>query len=366
MTDLRINRLFIGIILCTISVLVSAQELKLTIDSTDERLPIICLEILDTDSSSVSQFEAEPAQILSLHLNTAKGTALIPVSGKYQKNSGRLFFQPLYPLGQGLDFIISTNWGNRNLRRIYRTPAYVPVSGASPRVLQVYPMDSVIPENILCFHILFDQPMYKDRQAFLHAKILLEGEELPLPWKHTTYWSQGGRLMVLMIHPGKVKRGIDYPGIDFEIGKRYSLVLAPEVYSTTGQKVEDGIRRDFIIAKADRRSPKVKKSCISLPDKNSEPIVLKFKEPMDYGCMVEGILLLDKMGEALPISVNPINDQVFEITSDKPWHPGSYQLVLKHFVGDLSGNRIGQEFEVKKLPTYEELKTDRVFTFNIK
>lgn len=341
-----------------------AQTNGLFIDSSDQLHPIISIE-LPAETLRTVEKQEDYRSLLAFFLVRASGISTIPVSGRYTKGVDQIHFEPLTDLGNDLLFSIRhvTKTGDK-AQTSYRTPKAVLLHKNPPEVLQIYPASEVLPENILCFHVLFDRPMVEDPGAYEKARIFSDGKEVPFVWKHAAYWTHGGRLLVLMVHPGRVKRGISYLGKAFEAGRSYTLVIEQEIKDPQGRMLTQSIRKEFSIGKADHKIPKIKKAKMVFPEAaDLAPIQLTFSEAMDFACMVEGLQVLDASDNLLPVSIAPLNDQVYEVTPLKAWPPGTYRLVLTPVVGDLCGNRFNRKFETTQKPSARLLNTSQIFEF---
>jgi len=361
-----IKKITIGLHCVLAALLGQAQTNGLFIDSSAQLRPLISVELTAATLAHAERQE-DFGGLLALFLKSPEGISRIPVTGHYSKTNNVLSFQPLVKLGNNLHFIIkyATPEGTI-LQSEYRTPKAVVLYKNPPEVADIYPVSDNIPENILCFHVLFDRPMAQDPEAYKKARIIHNGTEVPLVWKHTAYWTHGGKLLVLMVHPGRVKRGISYLGKAFEIGQTYTLLIEKEIQDPQGRILTEQVEKHFTIGKADHKIPKLRKGHITFPETpDSSPITLTFSEAMDFACMVEGVEVLDANNNLLPISISHIDDERYEIRPEKSWSPGTYQLVLKPVVGDLCGNRFHKKFETTKKPTQQELNTNTVYEFEV-
>lgn len=356
--------------MCLVSMLTvgfsQAQDSALLIDQTDRLRPIISVK-LPAPELDAAERQEDYSGLLALFLVTEKGLSSIPVTGYYERKLNELTFQPVTDLGSGLSFSIRYSSGQgQHAYTPYTTPKTQYVDEDLPRALNIYPGSEVLPENILCFHVLFDRPMNKDTKAYQHARIYSNGEEVPLVWKHRAYWTHNGSLLVLMVHPGRIKRGIDYFGKAFEVGKEYTLVIEAGIKDAQDRKLNEAIKKTFTIEKADRKVPKIRKSQLLFPDQQgATPIQLSFSEPMDFGCMVEGIQVLDSNNHPVPIKVVHRSDDHYHITPIENWQSGTYQLTLKPTVGDLCGNRFNKKFETRRKPSQKQIRSPQVFAFTV-
>lgn len=178
---------------------------------------------------TAAQQKKETGTIFGLFLLHDGVAATDPVYCNVQREKDSLFITPASPLGIGSDFEFRLYQQEDTLRKQFA----VNLPGDMPPIAEpahIYPLSEKIPENILLFHVLFSEPMLEDIKAYTHVKILDEkGVEKPRVWREKSTWAQHGKHLVLMIHPGKIKRGIKHMEEDsalFEEGKTYTLVIS--------------------------------------------------------------------------------------------------------------------------------------------
>lgn len=344
----------------------AGQSTGLYIDSSARLRPMFSIELSTQNHSDIVERE-DFQRLLALFLTTNGAVSSIPVSGRHELKGDTLFFRPTVALGEGLQFMVRyVSKESVNYQKYHTPPAALEYANP-PKVLKVFPAADELPENILCFHVLFDRPMVTTVDAYKQARIYCNGEEVPLVWKHQAYWTQNNQLLVLMVHPGRVKRGIDYLGKAFESGNTYTLVIAQDITDLKGRKITQSVEKEFRIVKADHRTPKVKKGGIVFPETtNIDPIDVTFSEAMDHACMVEGLEVIGPSGERVPVGVEWINDDRFRVVPQQNWVPGEYQVVFNKVVGDLSGNRFHKKFETRKKPRAAHTVPQKTFSFTIK
>ena len=361
------RRIAVTMLMLALALTSKGQPGFLSVDSAHALRPVFTIDLSD-HSNFDNLKQEEPQVLLALFLITANEPSEIPVSGEYIWDESKLSFQPISNLGNGLLFSVQYKTPDGIVeQRIYRTPKAILLHAAPPQVLKVFPESDVLPENILCFHVRFDRPMFKDHDAYKKARIFCDGVEVPLVWKHVSHWTQDGQLLVLMVHPGRVKRGISYLGKAFESGKEYTLVIEREIPDPQGRTLVTTFKKEFKVTKADHQVPKIKKSKISFPKTSgSEPIRLSFSEPMDFACMIEGVEVIDEEGQLVSVKIEHLSDHQYTVTPTGIWSSGTHQLVFDKVVSDLSGNRFNKKFETTKKPTPEDLNQALIFEFVVR
>jgi hypothetical protein len=185
-----------------------------------------------------------------------------PVACTSRIEGDNIVIEPVFELVRGLTFEFRLYNDKDTLRTIFNT---LPLDqGGAITVQQVFPLTEKIPSNILMFHIVFSEPMQPDITAFRKVFIYDEqGKQKDRVWREKSNWSADGRHLVLMIHPGRIKRGIQYHDKDeplFEPGKRYRLVIAESLMGMHNRLVRKDTVKTFEVIAADRNILYLKKT----------------------------------------------------------------------------------------------------------
>lgn len=244
------------------------------------------------------------------------------------------------------------------LRISYAGSAYQETAYSTPKrntnlsseVVTIYPNQDTIPTNILMFHVLFNDAMEENPIAFRHVKLLDENNhEKQMVWREKSNWTQDGKHLVLMIHPGRVKRGIRYmidSGQLFEPGKKYTLVITDSLLDSHGNRMAKEYRKTFVIKEEDRTIPEANSEQIDLPEAGTkEPITITFNDAMDYGGMQIGVNLLYLDSIKVQGKITTDNGKQWHYTPSNEWEKGSYTLILNDYVIDLASNHLNRRFE---------------------
>lgn len=322
------------------------------VDDSSPLLPIIYIGIAPADTGLVSKTIENNTvnKLFGLHLVKQGIPMDIAVAGKYFLDGTTLFWYPMNALGEGLQFdAISTISGDTLSRKI-ETPQLeasdFPISEAE--AFFPYSLHDSLPCNQLYFHVRFSQPMFPDRLAYRVASIWDEtkNEFIPKLWRERSYWIDSNRVLVLMIHPGRVKRGI---GLDlpFVAGNFYEFFVSGELTDHMGRPVKiDPYQQDFKAATADYTIPKIRFKQFIIPEVGDiNTLVMIFSEEMDYASIVDGVTIHDEKGQRVDGWFSAGDP---EITFDPyvPWTPGKYTITFDKIVADLAGNRLNRLFEM--------------------
>ena len=334
------------------------------IDSTTPEKPVITIS-LDSEQAKAlgEELTYETGRnILAVRMVRENKLAKTTLSGEYHLKNSILSFTPMNQLGEGLEFEVQYYMGNDTVKKRFLTPsAPVPVA-SPPEVEEIFPLTDRIPKNILIFHVRFNQQMLDDPQAFLHVKITdSKGEEKKMAWRHKSHWLDDSKVLVLMIHPGRIKRGIDYKkeelGDLFTIGESYTLEVTPEIKNQYHKPLLKTYTKRFTITPEDRKIPEIKFNQFQFPGANTlEPLTLTFSEGMDYASIFEEIKILDSKGQEISGSIAYTgHDSIFHYIPKKQWEQTKYEIKFGKLVADFAHNRLNSPFEIQSL---DEIKTD--------
>src|SRR5207253_2743654 len=159
--------------------------------------------------------------------------------GKYQRTGNQLTFTPSFPLSAGATYRASLKAAGSTTALDYRIP--VLTAKAPPKVVKIYPTADVLPANHLRFTIYFDRPMRGGKELFKHLAILDEkGREIPEPWLVDEIWDEENNALILYIHPGRIKRGVELRvlmGPVLHEKRTYALVVRGDWADLDGNKI---------------------------------------------------------------------------------------------------------------------------------
>ncbi|OSZ77997.1 hypothetical protein CAP35_06930 [Chitinophagaceae bacterium IBVUCB1] len=330
--------------------------------------PTITVSITDEKAKMLAVDVTMASNILSLYMIINDTPASVPVSGSYLLKDSELSFSPRYTLGNSTVFEIQYQGGGEIMTKRFTTPSK-PNPNALATVVTTYPLSDTIPYNTLFFHVRFSESMLDDKYAYKHVKVYDEnGVERERPWRQKSFWLDSNKLLVLMIHPGRVKTGIHYESPLFDSGKHYTIKIEQEIKDKNVQKLRAEYTRQYFVNGEDRICPKVEMVHKVLPHaQTKEPIILSFSESMDHASVTEGTMIYDGAGKPMPCIVRATaNDSDYQVIPIQNWRKGRYTFVLKSSVYDVAANRIRRPFETTNIKEMETDKLNTTFTFRIK
>jgi hypothetical protein len=132
-------------------------------------------------------------------------------------------------------------------------------------------------------------------------------------------------------------------------GKHYALVIDREWKDARGVPLQQGFRKSFRGGPADRTPPDPKSWRVSAPKASTpEALVVSFPKPMDYALLQRLFRVSDAHGNVAGTVGIARQETEWRFTPREPWKAGAYQLVFDAAIEDLSGNHIGQAFDLDK------------------
>jgi hypothetical protein len=206
----------------------------------------------------------------------------------------------------------------------------------APRVVLVQPSGPEVPANLLRISIRFaaqvEGPVLP-RLTLLRA----DGSQVEAPFLEQELWSPSGKILTVLVHPGRVKTGLkahDEKGPILSAGHDVALAL-------------DGVPvKRWRVGPADEIGPMAsqwKLSAVRVESK--QPLVVALDGPID-GRAADYLAIADIRNRRVTGRVELTNgERTWTFTPSAPWRPGAYKLVVRGNLEDAAGNRLGSHFE---------------------
>jgi hypothetical protein len=207
---------------------------------------------------------------------------------------------------------------------------------APPSVVLVQPSGPTVAVNLLRFSIRFaaqvDGPVLP-RLTLLNA----DGSRIEKPFLEQELWSPDGRVLTVLMHPGRVKRGLkarEERGPVLSEGDDVTLAL-------------DGhpIKR-WSAGPVDETGPAPsawKLSSVSAASR--QPLVVLLDAPID-GRNADYLAIADERGRRVAgLAQLSHGETTWTFTPAAPWQAGMYKLIARGTLEDPAGNRLGSRFE---------------------
>ena len=205
-----------------------------------------------------------------------------------------------------------------------------------PRVVLVQPSGPQVPANLLRISIRLASQV----EGSLLPRITLlraDGSKIQEPFLEQELWSPDGKVLTVMMHPGRVKSGLKaraQMGPILSVGDEVSMAL-------------DGrpIKR-WRVGPTDEAGPVTSAWRVSAVRAESlQPLVVALDGPID-GQDAGYLAIADAGGHRVPGRASLITgESAWTFTPDLPWRAGAYKLVVRGTLEDPAGNRLGSRFE---------------------
>jgi hypothetical protein len=222
-------------------------------------------------------------------------------------------------------------------------------------VVTVRPSASVIPANMLRMSLEFatapEGPVLP-RIALSRA----DGSELREPFLAQELWSPDGRILTILLHPGRVKSGL-------VAREALGPILVPGddvVLTLDGRPL-----KRWHVGPADLHGP-VESAWSVLPvsPATRQPLVVRLDAPVD-GRDTGYIAIADADDRPVDGHAELLDgESAWSFTPDAPWRAGRYRLMVRGTLEDPSGNRLNGHFETP-LDTPDAPAVDAAFVFDI-
>ncbi|MDR6536331.1 Ig-like domain-containing protein [Variovorax soli] len=204
------------------------------------------------------------------------------------------------------------------------------------RVVEVQPSGPEVPANLLRISMRFAASV---EGALLPRLSLMRADGRPIeePFLEQELWSPGGKVLTIMMHPGRVKSGLNARaamGPIFSTGDEVALAL-------------DGrpIKR-WRVGPADETGPVASAWKVSdVRVESKEPLVVRLDAPID-GRDADYLAVADAHKRRVPGRARLTDgENTWTFTPNARWRAGTYQLVARGTLEDSAGNRLGGQFE---------------------
>jgi hypothetical protein len=135
-------------------------------------------------------------------------------------------------------------------------------------------------------------------------------------------------------------------------GKRYTLLIDSKWQDARGVPLAQEFRKAFRGGPADRTPPDPKTWRVTAPKvASTADLVVHFPKPMDFALLQRMIEVAGSVGNVGgAVSVDK-QETEWRFTPREPWKTGAYRLLVDTGIEDLSGNHIGQAFDLDKFQT---------------
>jgi len=206
----------------------------------------------------------------------------------------------------------------------------------SPRVLMVQPSATEVPANLLRISIEFATPVegpVLPRLGLAHT----DGRTIEAPFLQQELWSPNGKVLTILMHPGRVKTGLharEQLGPILTAGDEVTL-------SFDGRAI-----KHWIAGPVDNQGPAIMAWKLSpVPSGSRQPLVVTLDGLID-GRDVDYLAVVDAKDRRIDGHARlEYGERTWIFTPDMPWQAGTYRLMARGTLEDPAGNRLNGHFE---------------------
>jgi hypothetical protein len=206
----------------------------------------------------------------------------------------------------------------------------------TPHVVRVQPSASEVPANLLRISVEFAGPPQGPvlpRLGLSDAK----GGRVRQPFLQQALWSPSGKILTVMMHPGRVKTGLiarEQWGPILAAGDAVNLTL-------DGRPI-----KQWIVGPPDANGPDVSAWQLSPVHVGSKQALIVTLDAAIDGRAADYLAIADDHDRRVEgRAVLTRGESTWRFTPNVPWHAGPYKLIARSTLEDPAGNRLGGHFE---------------------
>lgn len=200
----------------------------------------------------------------------------------------------------------------------------------------VQPSGAELPANLLRISLVFPAPPGEPVLPHLGLR-RANGEVVDRPFLEQELWSPSGKILTILLHPGRVKRGLNARetlGPVLTSGDSVTLTLDGKDVKRWRVGPED---HDGPTPSSWRLSP--------VKPGSKDVLVVELDGPID-GRDVDYLAVVDDRDRRVPGQARLTDgERTWTFTPATPWGVGDYQLGMYGYLEDAAGNRLGSRFE---------------------
>jgi len=220
---------------------------------------------------------------------------------------------------------------------------------------QVQPSADRVPANLLRISLTFARPVegsVLSRLALMRA----DGSVVEAPFLPQELWSPDGTVLTLLLHPGRVKTGLQ---------ARAALGPILTANETVTLTLDGRPLRTWQVDADDNEGPDLASWRIAPVGAGTRQALAIVLDAAVDGRAAGHIGIADAQGRrVLGKAVLGIGEDRWIFTPDRPWRPGRYRLVVRRTLEDAAGNRPDGRFETAP-GTSAEAVADQVRDFTV-
>jgi len=285
-------------------------------------------------------------QHITVHLIASPGS--VSMLGNFRKQNGDIIFEPLVPFTRGLSYEVRAD-GNPV------GEIEIPAADAAdaPQLVNIYPTQDTVPENLLKIYLQFSNPMREGVSAN-HVILLrndadtIKGAFLDL---QPELWNEDRTLLTLWLDPGRIKRDLipnKTLGTPLQQGSHYTFIVDGSWQDTQGSTLPGPYHKLFFVLHRDSLSPDPRQWNVYTPAAGtSEELDINLGSALDYSLLNTTLRIENERHEFIAGQWGTGDEEKnILFLPEKSWERGKYTLLIQTRLEDLAGNNINRLFEV--------------------
>jgi hypothetical protein len=229
------------------------------------------------------------------------------------------------------------------------------VQAQAARLPRVQPSADHVPANLLRISLIFARPVDGDVLNRL-ALVRADGSAIDAPFLPQELWSPDGAILTLLLHPGRVKTGLQ---------ARAALGPILSAGETVTLKFDGQALHTWHVDANDTEGPDVAAWRIAPVRAGSREALAVVLDAAVDGRAAGHVAIADARGRRVPgKAVLGTGEDRWIFTPARPWRRGRYRLVVSGTLEDAAGNRPNGHFETAPGAEAEPL-ADQVRDFTI-
>jgi hypothetical protein len=269
--------------------------------------------------------------------------------GKYERVGDLISFRPRLSLDAGVSYRarllapgVETELEHRTLPHAAKPP---------PKVSAIYPSADILPANQLRFYLYFDRPMRGGSALFKHIALLdEEGTEIDAPWLDDEIWDEASNCLILYIHPGRIKRGVEMRrlmGPVLKEGRSYALAVRGAWTDLEGNRIGNDVIKKFTTTSEEHARIELGSWSVSTPSvRTHDALVVTLNKPADYRSLQTGKKEIHADGRSVEGSMDvPTGDKACRFKPLQHWRVGKHRIEVSPAFEDVAGNTPERPFD---------------------
>lgn len=303
----------------------------------------------------------ENSKDIAVYVQGEKETALL---GSFDGVGEQQRFTPVVPFTSGQAYEIRK--GGEVLSKFIIPSS---ISEKQPEIIEIYPVQDTVPQNLLKIYVQFSRPMQNVGSALDYITVYNDTEKkeeqvfLPL---ETELWNREHDRLTLWLDPGSIKTDLlpnRKEGLPLATGNDYTLVFSDTWKTASGQSLHGGYSKKWHVTERDETKPDVENWTITPPSSGSTfALSIKFEEPLDYILARESLKILNDRGETLSGKWEVTSSaKSVRFTPTKSWSAGNYDILVDAKLEDWAGNNLNRLFDENLLNQPKQIEYNETF-----